>query len=103
MGSGSGPTTTDNLQGDGQVPVVVDKDAAAAQEGEADLPDLLKELEGPENREEEQASEVGRPGRNLPSHSPYLHIRASARQRLVNVAFGRRGSGPWSWGQTIWG
>lgn len=52
------PLPLNDLQGHGQVPMLVEGDVLA-QEGEVDLPDLLKQLEGPENR-----GWAG-PGRNL--------------------------------------
>lgn len=49
------PMPLNDLQGHGQVPVVVEEDMVA-QEGEVDLPDLLEQLEGPDNRDMELAS-----------------------------------------------
>lgn len=58
-----------DLQGHGQVPVLIEEDMVA-QEGEVDLPDLLEQLEGPDNRDMEQASEVGPDLGAVPSQSP---------------------------------
>lgn len=64
------PLPLDDLQVQGQVPFLVEEDLVA-QEGEVDLPDLQKQLEGPEGREVELASEVRPdPGKTLPAHGP---------------------------------
>lgn len=64
------PSPLDNLQVQGQVPLLVEEDLVA-QEGEVDLPDLRKQLEGPEGREVELASEVRpNPGKILPARGP---------------------------------
>ena len=64
------PLPLDDLQVQRQVPLLVEEDLVA-QEGEVDLPDLRKQLEGPEGREMDLASEV-RPdlGKILPAHGP---------------------------------
>lgn len=64
------PLPLDDLQVQRQVPLLVEEDLVA-QEGEVDLPDLRKQLEGPEGREVEPASEVRPdPGKILPAHRP---------------------------------
>ena len=64
------PLPLDDLQVQRQVPLLIEEDLVA-QEGEVDLPDLRKQLEGPERREMDLASEV-RPalGKILPAHGP---------------------------------
>lgn len=52
------PLPLDDLQAHGQVPLLVEEDLVA-QEGEVDLLDLLKQLEGPEGTKEELESKVG--------------------------------------------
>lgn len=63
------PLPLNDFQGHGQVPGLVKEDTVA-QEGEVDLPDLLEQLEGPDSREVELASEVGPDLGAVPSHSP---------------------------------
>lgn len=68
------PLPLDDLQGHRQVPFRVEEDLVA-QEGEVDLPEFLKQLEGPDNKEVELASEVGPdPGESDHPISLDLHI-----------------------------
>lgn len=83
------PLPLNDLQGHGQVPVLVEEDMVA-QEGEIDLPDLLEQLEGQTTGTWSRHQRLGQTWVQSHPSRLDLHICEMGPQDLVHVAIGRQ-------------